>query len=88
MDLDPASQKQVPSGGGHLPVGGVALFWVVSWIGFDEVKALNQAPSAGTSQTWANIVALRVGWYVWVKLYTPAGLNLFEKSCLWLKMTW
>jgi hypothetical protein len=26
------------------------------------------------------ILVLRVGWRVWVKLYTPAGLNLFRKA--------
>jgi hypothetical protein len=26
--------------------------------------------------------------HVWVKLYTPVGLNLFEKSCPWLWTTW
>jgi hypothetical protein len=27
------------------------------------------------------------GRHVWVKLCTPAGLNLFENSCPWLRMT-
>jgi hypothetical protein len=26
--------------------------------------------------------------HMWAKLYTPAGLNLFEKPCPWLWMTW
>ena len=74
------SEKQVPPGGGQLPVGRVSLFWVVSWIGCDELTAFNQ-PSSPAPLGLANPVVPGDGRYVWVKLYTPAGINLFEKPC-------
>ena len=73
------SEEQVPSGGGQLPVDGVALFWVDSRIRFDKVKVGDKPPSAGTSRTSANHVALSVGWYVWVKC-TPCRDKSFRKA--------
>ena len=67
----------MPSGGGQLPVDGVALFWDDSWIGFDKVKVVAKPPSAALPRSVH--VALRFGWYVWVKC-TPCRAESFRKA--------
>src|SRR3954469_4199721 len=59
-----------------------------SWSQRKQGKGRGQPLSAGLPRKRAYSLALRIGWYVWVKLYTPAGLNLFEKPCPRLWMTW
>ena len=69
----------MPSGGGQLPVDGVALFWVDSRIGFDKVKVVANPHSAGTSRNSATTggiksLLVRVG-----KVYSLQG-EIFSKS--------
>ena len=79
------SEEQVPSGGGQLPIDGVALFWVDSRIGFDKLKVMvnhtlsrpKEGPTCG-AKSWL----IRVG-----KVYIPVG-NVFEKPCPRLRTTW
>src|SRR3954463_5828073 len=59
-----------------------------SWSRRKQGKGHGQPLSAGLPRKRAYSLALRIGWYVWVKLYTPAGLNLFEKPCPRLWTTW
>ena len=55
--------------------------WICAWI------ECSLPPFAGLLRKRLH-VALRVGWHVWVKLCTPAGINLIEKPCPQLWTTW
>jgi hypothetical protein len=59
-----------------------------SWSRRKQGKGRGQPLSAGLPRKRAYSLALRFDWYVWVKLYTPTRLNLFEKPCPWLWTTW
>src|SRR3954469_8267378 len=59
--------------------GGISLVRD-SWSRRKQGKGHGQPLSAGLPRKRANILALRIGWYVWVKLCTPAGLIIFSKS--------
>ena len=59
-----------------------------SWSRRQQGKGRGQPLSASFPRKRANVLALRIGWHVWVKLCTPAGLNLFEKPCPRLRTTW
>ena len=67
--------------------GGISLVRD-SWYRRKQGQGRGQPLSTGLPRKRANYLALRIGWYVWVKLYTPAGLNLFEKPCPRLWTTW
>src|SRR3954471_14143829 len=51
-----------------------------SWSRRKQGKGRGQPLSAGLPRKRANVLALRISWRVWVKLYTPAGLLIFSKS--------
>src|SRR4051812_13892463 len=51
-----------------------------SWSRQKQGKGRGQPLSAGLPRQRANNLALRIGWYVWVKLCIPAGLLIFSKS--------
>src|SRR3954463_11117103 len=50
-----------------------------SWSRRKQGKCRGQPLSAGLPRKRANNLALRIGWYVWVKLCTPGGLLIFSK---------
>jgi hypothetical protein len=63
--------------------GGLRPFGVAHGIGQREVKVVGDHHSAKILPEGPGD-----GRHVWVKLCTPAGLNLFEKPCPRLWMTW
>jgi hypothetical protein len=63
--------------------GRLKPFGVAHGIGRREVKVVGDHPSAKILPEGPGD-----GRHVWVKLYTPAGLNLFEKPCPRLWTTW
>jgi hypothetical protein len=63
--------------------GGLRPFGVAHGIGRHEVKVVGDHHSAKILPE-----GLGDGHHVWVKLCTPAGLNLFEKPCPRLRTTW
>src|SRR4051812_37722722 len=68
--------------------GGISLVRD-SWSRRKQGKGRGQPLSAGLPRKRANNLALRIGWYVWVKVVHPCRvINLFEKPCPRLWMTW
>ena len=63
---------------------GLKPFGVAHGIGRREVKVVGDHTSASAPKEGRH-VAYKDDRHVWTKLYTPAGINLFEKPCprLW-----
>jgi len=59
---------------------GLKPFGVAHGVGRREVKVVGDHTSA-SAPSEGHQVANGDGRHVWVKLCTPAGLNLFEKPC-------
>jgi hypothetical protein len=62
-------------------------FWCGSWNRSTWGKGCRRSPLRQRLTEWC-YVANGDDRHVWVKLCTPAGLNLFEKPCPWLWTTW
>jgi hypothetical protein len=75
---DPCTQNRCHLGVGPPRDGGIGPIWVDSWFRRSNGKVLVDHPLPACHERRANHVALRDGRRVWVKLYTPAGLNLSE----------
>lgn len=86
---DPDFRTQtLGTGFGTGPVTPCGFNGVTHGTGESKVKVMVNHPLPALRGEGLTALALRVGWHVWVKLYTPAGFNLFEKSCPRLRMTW
>ena len=76
---DPCTQNRCHLGVGPPRDGGIGPIWVDSWFRRGNGKVLVDHPLPAHQVKCDNSLALRVGRHMWVKLYTPAGLNLSER---------
>jgi hypothetical protein len=84
IELDPLhTTNGSASENGRSCDGGLEPFGVAHGIGRREVKVVGDHHSAKILPENPGD-----GRHVWIKLYTPAGLNLFEKPCPRLWTTW